>query len=406
MKVDVLVIGAGPAGTVAASILKNEGFDVRIVEKQKFPRFVIGESLLPRCMENLEYAGLLDTIKGAEFQKKYGAKFVSGGEVCDFNFINQYTKGYTWTWQVQRADFDQLLAKETERKGVAIDYEAEVVDVLFNKDHSSVTTVKKADGITYNVEAKFIVDGSGFGRVLPRILNLDQPSYFPVRAALFTHLEDKNRPAGIDGNRITVIIYSKDVWIWIIPFADGNTSIGLVGDPDIINKHEGTPVEQFDKWLNEVTELKDRFKISDAKFEPRKIMGYSSAVSKLYGEGFVLTGNSTEFLDPVFSSGVTLATESAATAAKLLARQLKGEQVDWEKDYSDYIKSGVDVFRTFVTTWYDGTLHKIFFTTGSNKEMKKQICSVLAGYVWDKTNPFVKKHNRAVKALAQVIGQQ
>lgn len=398
-----MVIGAGPAGTVAASILKNEGYDVRIVEKQKFPRFVIGESLLPRCMDNLEYAGLLNVIDGAGFQKKYGAKFLRGEEICDFNFTEQFTKGWNWTWQVQRADFDNLLANETERKGVAIDYEAEAVGVTFNDDHSSVTTIKKPDNSTYTVEAKFIVDGSGYGRVLPRFLNLDQPSNFPLRVALFTHLEDKKRPTGIDGNRITVIIYSLDVWIWIIPFSDGNTSVGIVGEPEIVNKYKGTPAEQFDKWLKEVPGLNNRFAIKDAKFEPQKISGYSAAVSRLYGDGFVLTGNSTEFLDPVFSSGVALATESAATAAKLLVKQLRGEQVDWEKDYSDYLKGGVDVFRTFVNTWYDGSLHDIFFTHKSNVEMKKQICSVLAGYVWDKTNPFVTKHKRAIMTLAKII---
>lgn len=402
--VDVLVIGAGPSGSVAASILKNHGYQVKVVEKQTFPRFVIGESLLPRCMDNLQYAGLLEAAEKGGFQKKYGAKFFQNGNTCDFDFSDQFTQGWSWTWQVQRADFDHLLAQETARKGVAVEYQAEVTEVKFNDDHSSVTTIRRADGSQYTIQAKRIIDASGYGRVLPRLLDLDKPSDFPVRASFFCHLQDPKRPAGIDGNRITIIIYSQEVWIWIIPFANGVTSVGVVGAPEIINRFEGSPEEQYQQWLQDVPELKDRFSIHKRKFDPQKISGYSTSVKHLYGPGYVLTGNSTEFLDPVFSSGVTLATESGATAARLLVRELQGETVNWEEEYSNYIKRGVDVFRTFVSTWYEGLLPKIFFNhASSNPETKKQICSILAGYVWDQNNPFVRKHERAVKALAGVI---
>jgi flavin-dependent dehydrogenase len=400
---DVLVIGAGPSGTVAASILKNAGYNVKIVEKQLFPRFVIGESLLPRCMDNLEYAGLLKAVEQGGFQQKFGAKFVRRGETCDFDFSEQYTKGWNWTWQVPRAQFDHLLAKETQDKGVPIEFEEEVVGVNFHNDGSSTTTVRRKDGAQYTIDARFMIDASGYGRVLPRLLDLDKPSNFPVRASFFCHLQDKKRPEGIDGNRITIVIYSQDVWIWIIPFSNGITSVGVVGAPETINRFEGSPEEQYQQWLKDVPELKDRFAESERQFEPRKITGYSASVKQLWGNGFVLTGNSTEFLDPVFSSGVTLATESGAVAARLAVRQLGGEAVDWEKEYADYMKHGVDVFRTFVTTWYDGSLPKIFFSQESNPDIKKQMCSVLAGYVWDMNNPIVRKHERAVKALAQIL---
>jgi 2-polyprenyl-6-methoxyphenol hydroxylase-like FAD-dependent oxidoreductase len=107
-KTDVLVIGAGPAGTVAASIISKAGFKVMIVEKLKFPRFVIGESLLPRCMEALTEAGFLDAVKAAGFQEKFGAKFVKNGKICDYLFADQFTPGWNWTWQVPRAEFDQI----------------------------------------------------------------------------------------------------------------------------------------------------------------------------------------------------------------------------------------------------------------------------------------------------------
>src|ERR1700712_3176377 len=143
-KVDVLVIGAGPAGTVAASIINKAGFTVKIVEKQKFPRFVIGESLLPRCMEALEEAGFLDAVKEKGFQEKFGAKFVKNGKICDYIFADQFTAGWNWTWQVPRADFDKTLADEVEKMGVPVCYETAVTAITFYGS-DSVTTVEDRD---------------------------------------------------------------------------------------------------------------------------------------------------------------------------------------------------------------------------------------------------------------------
>src|SRR5688500_3627821 len=166
-KVDVLVIGAGPAGCIAASMINKQGFKVKIVEKEKFPRFVIGESLLPRVMDHLEEAGLLEAVKKAGFQEKFGAKFVRGDEICDFNFSDQFTKGWTWTWQVPRAQFDQVLSQTVASFGVDVEHEAAVTDIKF-KGSESVTTVKDKSGTDKKIEARFIVDASGYGRVIPR----------------------------------------------------------------------------------------------------------------------------------------------------------------------------------------------------------------------------------------------
>src|ERR1700761_356838 len=169
--VDVLVIGAGPAGSVTASIINQSGLKVRMVENEKFPRFVIGESLLPRCMEALEDAKLLDAIKEQGFQQKFGAKFLRGSEVCDFNFSEQYTEGWGWTWQVPRADFDLTIAKEAERQGVQLDFETTVTAIQFNGT-DSVTTIVDKNGVESQIKARFIVDASGYGRVIPRLFNL------------------------------------------------------------------------------------------------------------------------------------------------------------------------------------------------------------------------------------------
>jgi len=401
-KTDVLIIGAGPSGTVAASLINKSGLKALIVEKQKFPRFVIGESLLPRCMVHLEEAGFLEALKKQGFQEKFGAKFMKGDRDCVFEFREQFTDGWTWTWQVPRGKFDKVLADEVEKMGVPVYYETGVVAVEMNGS-DSISTVEDAQGKRRQIAARFIIDASGYGRVLPRLFDLDKPSNFPARKTLFAHVKDSKRPNNVDGNRITVIAHHTDVWIWVIPFSDGNTSLGFVGSNWFWENFKGSNEKQFREMIETVGHIRDRFRDVELVFEPRIIEGWSISVKQFYGDGYALTGNSSEFLDPVFSSGVTFATESGAVAAKLASRQLKGEKVDWEKEFALHMKQGVDVFRSYVAGWYDGSLQDVFFSPKVDLNIKKQICSVLAGYVWDMENPFVKKHNRVIGNLSRLV---
>ncbi len=402
-KTDVLVIGAGPAGTVAASIIKQAGFSVKIVEKMKFPRFVIGESLLPRCMEALEEAGFLDAIKAKGFQEKFGAKFVKDGKVCDYLFADQFTPGWSSTWQVPRAEFDKTLADTCEKMGIDVSYETTVTGITFNGS-DSVTTVEDINGEKSHIEARFIVDGSGYGRVIPRLFNMDKPSNLPPRKTLFTHVLDVKRTMDDEPNRITIIVHQKGIWIWVIPFSNGNTSVGFVGEPEFFESTDGmAPEEQLRTLLATQPYLAERMQDVKFIFEPKSIQSWSSTTNKFYGDGFVLTGNVTEFLDPVFSSGVTLATVSSQTAAHLVIKKLKGEAVDWEKEYTDVMMQGVNTFRSYVMAWYEGTLDTIFFADNQVADIKSMICSVLAGYVWDTNNPYVKDHDTALIKLAKLI---
>lgn len=405
-KVDVLVIGAGPAGTVAAAILNQKGHQVKIVEKQQFPRFVIGESLLPRCLHNLEKAGLLEAVKAQGFQRKNGACFVRNEqEFCDFDFSEQYTNGWEYAWQMPRAKFDQALANEVVRQGVDLSYQESVEGIDFRTD-KAVVDILKSTGEQYQIEANFVVDASGYGRVLPRLLDLGQASDFPTRTAFFAHIKDPNRTIGSE--LLTEVIDLSKAWTWIIPVEEGITSIGFVGEADFFKPYGSTYDETlFQQLLSTHSILQNRYAHNlEFVFSPQMIQGYSVGVKKMYGNRFVLVGNSTEFLDPIFSSGVAFATETGVVAAELVHQQLQGESVDWEKDYVQYIQHGIDVFRTYVKEWYTGNLQTIFFATRKDPSFKKQICSVLAGYVWDMSNPYVKKHRRAVPLLAEVIQRQ
>ena len=401
-KLDVLVIGAGPAGTVAASIINKAGFKVKIVEKQKFPRFVIGESLLPRCMEALTEAGFVDALKEKGFQEKSGAKFVKNGKVCDYFFADQFTAGWNWTWQVPRAEFDKTLADTVESMGVPVCYETTVTAIKFNGS-DSVTTVEDQQGNKTEIEARFIIDGSGYGRVIPRLFNLDKPSNLPPRKALFTHVIDLNRSMDDEPNRITIIVHKPGVWIWVIPFSSGITSVGFVGNPEFFNDYAGDNEKVLRQLIATQPYLAARLKGVEFVLDTRTLQSWSTTTDQFYGEGFVLTGNVTEFLDPIFSSGVTLATVSSQKAANLVIRKLKGEEVDWEQEYTKHLLQGVNTFRSYVMAWYEGTLDTIFFAEKQNYEVKKMICSVLAGYVWDLSNPFVKNHDSALQLLARTI---
>jgi flavin-dependent dehydrogenase len=401
-KVDVLVIGAGPSGTVAASIVKKAGFNVKIVEKLKFPRFVIGESLLPRCMDALEEAGFLEAIGSKNFQQKFGAKFVKDGVVCDYSFADQFTQGWSWTWQVPRADFDKTLADAVEQMGVPVKYETTVAAIRF-KGTDSVTTVQDIHGNQSEIEARFIIDGSGYGRVIPRLFNMERPSNLVPRKAMFAHTVDVKRSMADEPNRITIVVHQPGVWIWIIPFSTGVTSLGFVGNPEFFSNLEGTDEEKFRTLIESQPYLAERFRNVELVFQPRILESWSSTTDKFYGDGFVLTGNVTEFLDPIFSSGVTLATVSSQKAAHLVIRTLNGAKVDWEKEYMEPVMQGVNTFRSYVLSWYDGTLDKIFFAKKPDLEIKNMICSVLAGYVWDMNNPYVSDHLSSLKRLARLV---
>lgn len=400
--IDVLVIGAGPSGCVAASYLHNNGIKVKVVERSKFPRFVIGESLIPRVMDHFDEAGLLDALNAMDFEKKFGARFIRGNDLCIFDFSEKFGEGWDWTWQVPRADFDNTLAQEVIRKGIDLEFETEVLDVVFNGS-DSVTTVRGKDGETRTISARFIIDSSGYGRVLPRILKLDAPSSIPENSSMFTHVKDTKRPEGVEGTQITFDILETKVWLWVIPFSNGNTSIGVVGPTSYIKSLGDNTTEALKKVIQESDFYRDRFEGIDFLFEPHKIENYSCSVTRLCGPGYTLTGNSSEFLDPVFSSGVCFATESGILSAKLFLRELKGEKVDWDTEYTAYMRRGVDVFATYVKEWYTGNLQTLFFHKPENQDVKEKICSVLAGYVWNEENPFVKKHDRVIKSMAYML---
>lgn len=403
-QVDILIIGAGPSGCVAAGYLQKQGANIKVVEKSRFPRLVVGESLIPRVMDHFEEAGLLDDLDKQNFQKKPGARFIRGQVISIFDFSQKFGNGWDWTWQIPRADFDMVMAQSLIKKGVDISFETTVTGISF-EGSDSITTVIDKDGNQSHIKSKFVIDSSGYGRVLPRLLQLDKPSKLNPHSAIFSHVKDINRPEGVEGTQISFDVLDTEVWLWVIPFSNGNTSLGIVADTAFIEQlaENGDTALALQKAIQLSDFYVKRFAGTEFIFEPIHLKNYSAAVTKMYGDGFALTGNSSEFLDPVFSSGVCFATESGILAAKLAWRQINGEKIDWERDFTQYMQRGIDVFTTYVKEWYTGNLQTLFFHRPENLDVKEKVCAVLAGYVWNEENPFVKKHSRVIKSIAYML---
>jgi flavin-dependent dehydrogenase len=406
---NVIIIGAGPAGSIAGALLSNKGHQVTIVERDAFPRFSIGESLLPQCMEFIEQAGMLDAVKAAGFQLKDGAAFIHKDKHSEFCFADKFTNGFDSTYQVQRDRFDALLADEAQRMGVQIRWRQEVIAADFSSKKPCLTIQDRTLGQSYQLSADFVLDASGFGRVLPRLLDLEKPSNFPVRQAFFTHVEDRIDDSSYDRNKIRIIVHPglNDVWYWLIPFSNGRCSLGIVGEEDVLNipgAERQTVLQQFVALEPGLSGL-----LKNAIYDTpvNSIRGYSANVKHLYGDGYALLGNAGEFLDPVFSSGVTIAMKSASLAADVLDRQFNGLPADWQSDFSDPLQKGVETFRTFVNSWYDGSFQDVVFyqhlkNVEQKNNIKQMICSILAGYVWDENNPYVKNHSLRLKTLVEL----
>ncbi|WP_035415934.1 NAD(P)/FAD-dependent oxidoreductase [Ferrimonas kyonanensis] len=399
----VVIIGAGPSGAVASALLQRKGHQVLVLERAHFPRFSIGESLLPQCMEYLQQAGLAEAVEQAGFQFKNGAAFCRGQRYAEFDFTDKFSPGPGTTYQVQRGRFDQLLADGAAAQGVEIRYGHSLTSVQM-QEHGAVLEVETDDGGHYRIDCQFVLDASGFARVLPRLLSLESPSDFPNRKALFTHIEDRAQ-GGFDRNKILITVHPdyEDVWFWLIPFSDGRASLGVVASAEYFDGQEDQDcAETLKRWVADTPSL--AAVLADARFDQpvNQLQGYSANVSRLAGPRFALLGNAGEFLDPVFSSGVTIAMKSAVLAADVLHRQLQGQAVDWQQEYSRPLQEGVDTFKTYVKAWYDGRFQSVVFHENANPKIRQMVCSILAGYAWDRDNPFVKDSARRLAALVEV----
>lgn len=388
---DVLIIGAGPAGSIAGATLAREGLRVLAVDRQWFPRHVIGESLLPRCNELLSEAGLLAAVEARGYLPKHGARFLRGPDEQRFAFRESLGGDWVSSFQVPRDDFDQTLATAARGLGVDVRMGCEVRDLSVSAEGATARLLLEGQGEA-TVSARFVLDCSGPARVLSRVLSLDEPANVLARSAIYTHVEGDRRPAGEEAGDIWVVMHKDGPWIWVIPFSNGRTSVGAVID--------GLPAGEGDVellWSLLRSDPHTAARLRDAvPVQPiRRLHNWTTVTRQLHGPGWAVAGNAGDFLDPVFSSGVMFALESGTAAARLAARQLRGEPVDWENDYQARLRGAIQVFRTFVHAWYAGDLARIFFSPTKTTPALRSITSILGGNVFNQQNPLVQRDTRA-----------
>jgi len=400
---DISIIGAGPSGAIAAALLAQKGYSVCVLERETFPRFSIGESLLPQCMEFIEEAGMLEAVNAIKAQRKDGAAFHYQGQDIDFDFAHKSTEGPSATFQVIRSNFDKMLIEEAVKKGTDLFYDTTVTGAEFSSSSAELNVTDHGGQRT--ITSRFCLDASGYGRVLPRLLDLSLPSDFPGRTSYFTHVKDNITDTSFNRDHILITVHPKhkDIWFWLIPFSDGTSSVGVVGKDEYFSGMETenkNPQDILQYFIAGDPNLNRLLNAAEYHKPVQKLSGYSCAVKSLYGESYALLGNAGEFLDPVFSSGVTIAMKSAYLAAGVLDRQLNGQTVDWEAEFSAPLMRGVETFRAFVESWYEGGLIDVFFADAMrNESITKYLTSILAGYAWDTDNPYVMQPKRRLNSL-------
>lgn len=354
---DCVVIGGGPGGCTAASLVAEQGFSTLLLERDKMPRFHVGESLMPETYWTFERLGILHELDRIGFTRKHGVQFVTSDdkESKPFIFRMHDDRDCSESWHVNREQFDQLLWETAFNRGVTTSDETRVLDIEIRKQSPHKITIKTADGKEADIVAKVIVDASGQSSMIANRLGLKEYYDDLKKAAIWGYFDGAQRAGG--GNpEVTCILHtnSKEAWFWYIPLGDGTVSVGLVGDNDFILKRQGPPEKAFAEEMNNCPGVKRR--LQDAtqvgRFHVAKEFSYRT--TQQAGDGWVLVGDAGGFIDPIYSSGVYLALKSAVLAAETICEGFHRNDLSGEflGKWTGHYEEGVEYLRKLVRAFY------------------------------------------------------
>ena len=323
---DVVVMGGGPAGSTAAALVSAEGFSALLVEREKMPRFHVGESLMPETYWIFQRLGVWDQLKNKCFVKKVSVQFIGqeGKESQPFFFPDHDPRECTQTWQVERARFDQLLFDNALEKGANGIDQTRVMEVLFDGDRARGVRLMRPDGTESEVAASVVVDATGQQAVLASRLGLREDNPQLRKAAIWTYFRGALRQSGDHGGA-TIVMHTeeKQSWFWFIPLSDDITSVGVVGDNDYLLKGRGKPSAVFDQERARCRGLASRLAGAQLVSRYHVAKEFSYRTRQHAGDGWVLVGDAWGFIDPIYSSGVYFAMKSAEMAADAIMTGLR-----------------------------------------------------------------------------------
>ena len=379
---DVIVIGGGPAGSTAATLLARKGFSVLLLEREKFPRFQIGESLLPYNNDLFDRLGVSEALKRGTFQPKYGAQFVTGdgGVSFTFRFDTNLEPAYHSSFQVKRAEFDDLLLKHASANGVEVREQTPVASVDLSDPERAVVEI--AGGERH--EARFVIDASGHGAVLGSRVGDKSDIVSLKKIAFFAHYRNVPRPEGRDAGN-TIIAVLRNAWFWLIPVSADVMSVGLVVDREHFVGCGLTPEQIFEQTIAATPWVAERMKDAERITQIYARKDFSYRMDNMAGNNYVLAGDAAGFLDPIFSTGVFIAMKSADLAADAVEERLRKGSLRLLKRYQRSMTGALSSYFDFISRFYEREFLEVFLQPSDRFGLMPVIVGMLAGNVFEKS---------------------
>jgi flavin-dependent dehydrogenase len=379
---DVAIIGGGPAGSTAAALLARAGRRVIVFEREKFPRFHIGESLLPFSMKAFSRLGLHEKFLRAGFMKKFGGEIFGAcsEQGTKFYFKDGFRSQTDHSYQVTRADFDKVLLDHAAECGAHVHEQTAVERVEVANEHVDLSV--KWDSSSQNVRARYVIDASGRNSVLGTQFGIKKSYDHLQKLSIFAHYDDVWREEGRDGT-LTLLIRGIDRWFWIIPLTAERTSIGVVLDGEVFRSSKLSPEDFLKQALAEQPIISKRMTNARRASKVYVATDFSYRSSKLHGDRWLLAGDAAGFIDPIFSSGVFLAVFSGEQCADTLNEALDhpGKARRLFRRYEGAVNRAMDIYLRFVNAWYTKEFIEVFLSPRNVLGLAPAVNAVLGGNV-------------------------